>query len=312
MAQYEGNSLTRRQVLAMAAVAPAMGLGSNAMAATESNGMSTNAIKHTMKLGDLEVSTLLVGSRVVEEPQSIFGMNVSPEEFTSVSDDNFLPTDKARFFFTPTVVRAGDEVVLFDAGLSAAGTTAALAQAGISPDEVSIVVITHMHGDHIGGLSGDDGAATFSNARYVTGQAEYDAWAKLDNERFEGKVRPLAEKMSFIGDNESVVSGITSMAAFGHTPGHMVYRLESGGQQLLIAADTANHFVWSLAYPDWEVKFDMDKAAAAATRKNVFGMLAAEKIPFIGYHMPFPGVGYVANRGEGGFHFVPMSYQLAL
>jgi len=118
--------------------------------------------------------------------------------------------------------------------------------------------------------------------------------------------------MSFIGDGDAVVSGITSMAAYGHTPGHMTYLLESGSSQLLITADTANHYVWSLAYPEWEVKFDMDKAAAAASRKAVFGMLAAEKIPFIGYHMPFPGLGYVGNRGEGGFHYVPVSYQMMM
>ncbi len=312
MSDLKTNAVSRRKVLAMAAVTPALGLTGNTLVAAESAGMASNAVKHTMALGDMEVSTLLVGSRVVEGPQNIFGMNVSKEAFSAASEANFIPTDKARFYFTPTVVRTGDDIVLFDAGLSAGGTTAALAQAGIQPDEVTVVVITHMHGDHIGGLSNEDGTATFKNARYVTGQAEFDAWAKQDNERFENKVRPLAEKMSFIGDEESVVSGITSMAAFGHTPGHMVYRLESGGQQLLVAADTANHFVWSLAYPDWEVKFDMDKAAAAATRKNVFGMLAAEKIPFIGYHMPFPGVGFVANRDAGGFHFVPMSYQLSL
>ncbi|MEM7259134.1 MAG: MBL fold metallo-hydrolase, partial [Pseudomonadota bacterium] len=296
MVNHDQSGLSRRQILAMAAAAPGVALAGKAMA-SEGQGAASNAIKHTIQLGDFEVSTLLVGSRVVEGPQNIFGMNVGEDEFASVSEANFLPIDKARFFFTPTVVRTADDIVLFDAGLSAQGTTAALAQAGITPEQVSVVVVTHMHGDHIGGLTGEDGTETFSNARYVTGQAEYDAWAKRDNERFEAKVRPLAEKMSFVGDNESVVSGITSMAAFGHTPGHMVYRLESGSQQLLVAADTANHFVWSLAYPDWEVKFDMDKSAAAATRKNVFGMLAAEKIPFIGYHMPFPGVGYVANRG---------------
>ena len=169
-----------------------------------------------------------------------------------------------------------------------------------------------MHGDHIGGLSDDSGQPTFPNARYVTGQKEYDAWAKMDSEPFNAKVKPLAEKMSFIGDGEAVVSGITSVAANGHTPGHMTYMLESNGQQLLLIADTANHYVWSLAYPDWEVKFDMDKAAAAASRKQILGMLSADKIPFVGYHMPFPGVGFVAPRGEGGFQYVPLSYQMML
>ncbi len=116
---------------------------------------------------------------------------------------------------------------------------------------------------------------------------------------------------SFIGDGGEVTSGITGMAAFGHTPGHMVYRIESGGQQLMLIADMTNHYVWSLAYPDWEVRFDMDKAAAAATRRSVLGMLAADKVPMIGYHMPFPGMGYVETAGEG-LRYVPVSYQLSL
>ena len=156
-----------------------------------------------------------------------------------------------------------------------------------------------------------EGSPTFANAAYITGQVEYDAWAQGDSEGFHQNVKPLAEKMSFIGDGGAVAPGVTGMAAFGHTPGHMVYMLESEGDALLILADTANHFVWSLAYPDWEVRFDMDKAAAAETRRKVFGMLAADKTPFIGYHMPFPGVGFVETR-EDGFRYVPESYQFML
>jgi hypothetical protein len=80
---------------------------------------------------------------------------------------------------------------------------------------------------------------------------------------------------------------------------------------LAVTADTANHYVWSLAYPDWEVRFDMDKAAAAASRRSVFGMLAADRVPFIGYHMPFPALGYVAPGSDGAeFRWVPESGQL--
>ena len=100
------------------------------------------------------------------------------------------------------------------------------------------------------------------------------------------------------------MTGITAMAAFGHTPGHMAFHLESDGQRMVITADTANHHVWSLQHPDWEVRFDADKAAAAAARKTVFGMIAADRIPLAGYHMPFPAQGYVEPAGEG-FCFVP-------
>jgi glyoxylase-like metal-dependent hydrolase (beta-lactamase superfamily II) len=163
----------------------------------------------------------------------------------------------------------------------------------------------------------EGGAPAFPNARYVIAQAEYDFWAGMDPEAngitklMTKNVKPLAEKMSFLNGGGSVASGITAVDAHGHTPGHTVYMLESGGQQLLLAADSANHYVWSLARPDWEVRFDMDKAAAAATRKSLFGMLAADKVPFVGYHMPFPAVGYVASDGEG-FRYVPASYQMHL
>ncbi len=304
----------RRNLLKHSVAAAAVGAfgGASGRLLAADDAMVPNSNKYSFMLGDLKVSTLLAGSRVVPEPQSIFGMNVSAEAFAEASAENFLPIDQARFFFTPTVVKSGDDVVLFDTGFNPASISAPLKAAGIEPDDVTVVVITHMHGDHIGGLSGEDGEATFKNARYVTGQAEFDAWSKQDNDNFENKVAPLAEKMEFIKDGGSVASGITAMAAFGHTPGHMIYMLDSGGKQLMIAADTANHYVWSLAYPEWEVKFDMDKAAAAATRKQVFGMLAADKVPFIGYHMPFPGIGFVETRGEGGFRYVAASYQMDL
>ena len=301
--------LTRRQAIAGTATLPfAATLANTAQAQTQAPATSLPRFRD-FTLGDFRVTTLLAGSRPVENPQGIFGMNVSEQEFADASAANFIPTDMAQFFFTPTVVNTGSEVILFDTGLSAGGMTQALAAAGYAADDITHVVLTHMHGDHIGGLSDDSGAETFANAAYITGQVEFDAWAAMGNDGFEAKVRPLAEKMSFLGDGDSVRSGITAMAAFGHTPGHMGYMLESGGQQLLLMADTANHYVWSLAYPDWEVRFDADKAAAAETRRRVLGMAAADRIPLIGYHMPFPGLGYVETRGDG-FHYVPHSYQL--
>lgn len=303
------HSFSRRQLLSAAVGVPlAAGLLSRAepLYAKET---PSNAIRHSFALGDFTVSTLLAGSRTVSNPHQIFGLNVDEDEFAKVSQSHFIPTDRAQFYFTPTVIQTGDQTVLFDTGLNAGGIAAALEAAGLSTDAIDVVVITHMHGDHIGGLTDENGAPTFANARYVTGQVEYDAWAKMDNEGFDSKVRPLAEKMSFVADGDSVVGGVSAVSAFGHTPGHMDYMLESAGQQLLVAADTANHYVWSLAFPDWEVKFDMDKAKAAESRRKIFGMLAADRIPFIGYHMPFPGLGFVDTRAEGGFHYVPASYQ---
>lgn len=306
-------TLTRRAALAGAAALPlAATLGTSASAAAH-GGNAAMPLARTFKLGDMSVTTLLDGSAEREGPKGIFGGNVSDEEFAQVSAENFIPADSVQFFFTPTLIDTGPEVVLFDTGLGRGGMATALAQAGVSPDSVDVVVLTHMHPDHIGGLM-TDGAPTFANARYVTGANEYDFWSKMEagnrvGDMVANLVTPMAEKMEFIDDGASVAPGVTAMASFGHTPGHMCYMLENGGQQLVLTADLANHYVWSFANPDWEVSFDMDKEAATASRRNVLGMLAADRIPMIGYHMPFPAAGFVEARGDG-FRFVPVSYQL--
>ena len=300
-------TLSRRAALGGAAALPLLAAATPGLAAAPMLGATVPSFNR-VKLGAFEVTTLLAGNRTVENPQSIFGMNVSPEEFAEASAAARLPVDKAQFFFTPTLVNTGAELILFDTGLNPAGITAAVTAAGYTADQVDTVVITHIHGDHIGGLS-DGTAETFANARYITGAAEYNAMDGAGNEGFDGKVKPLAEKMTFLDDGGSVASGVTAMAAFGHSPGHMAYRLESEGSQLVVAADFANHYVWSLAYPDWEVRFDRDKQAAAATRRKMLDMMAADALPFVGFHMPFPGIGYVETRGDG-FHYIPHSYQL--
>lgn len=302
--------ISRRHALMSAAALPLVGaLPRPARAAAEMMGASVPQFNR-FKLGAFEVTALLGGTRTVEEPGKIFGLNATPEEFAAASAANYIPTDKAQFFFTPTLVNTGAELVLFDTGVGAAPLVAAMAAAGYAPEQVDVVVLTHMHGDHIGGMMGEAGP-TFANARYVTGAIEHNHWMGAGNENFDKAVRPLNEKFAFLDDAGTVAPGITAQAAFGHTPGHMIYRIESAGQQLAITADTANHYVWSLAYPDWEVSFDADKAAAAATRRSVLGMLAADKVPFIGYHMPFPAMGYVEARDDG-FRFVPASYQMML
>ncbi|MCA0929998.1 MBL fold metallo-hydrolase [Ruegeria profundi] len=304
--------LTRRAALGSAAALPFAAAASPLLA----EGVETKAnstIAKSFKLGEFTVTTLLDGSLPRDGAKDIFGGGASDEDFARVSAENFISPDVAQFFFTPTLVNTGSELVLFDTGLGQGGIQAALADAGVTPDQIDVVVITHMHPDHIGGMTTND-APTFPNARYVTASPEYDFWSAQDagnrvGDLVAAKVTPLAEKMSFLGDGGEVTSGITAVAAYGHTPGHTVYHLESNGQRLVLTADLANHYVWSFAHPEWEVVFDMDKAAATASRRNVLGMLAADKVPMIGYHMPFPAAGFVETRGDG-FRFVPVSYQM--
>ncbi|MFN3294142.1 MAG: MBL fold metallo-hydrolase [Gemmobacter sp.] len=183
-------------------------------------------LSNRFALGKFEVTALLAGTRMVENPKEIFGLNASDEEFAAVADAAFIPTGKAQFFFTPTLVNTGAELILFETGVSAQGIVAALAEAGVTPGQADTVVLTHMHGDHIGGLMGEAGP-TFANARYVTGVIEHNHWSGANNDGFHKSVAPLNDRMSFLDDGGSVASGVTAMLAVGHTPGHMGDMIES-------------------------------------------------------------------------------------
>jgi glyoxylase-like metal-dependent hydrolase (beta-lactamase superfamily II) len=128
---------------------------------------------------------------------------------------------------------------------------------------------------------------------------------------FETNVAPLAGKMSFIRSNGEVAPGICAVEAFGHTPGHLAFHIESQGKRLLLWGDCAHHEVASLARPDWHALFDMDKGQAAATRKRIYDMAAADHLPVAGYHMSFPSLGFVDKKGAG-YRWLPVSYQLNL
>jgi glyoxylase-like metal-dependent hydrolase (beta-lactamase superfamily II) len=278
---------------------------------------------HKFKVGGFQVLVVKDGARPSGNPQETFGTNQSAEAISTLLNDNFLPADKFVNSFSPTLVDTGSEVILFDTGLGKAARAQGggrliegLAAAGYMPDDISIVVITHMHGDHIGGIM-EDGKPAFPKARYVAGETEYNFWsdaaragtpAEGNHKAVLANVKPHAEKMTFLKDGGDVVSGITAMSAPGHTPGHLIFNIESEGKRLVLTADTANHYILSLERPEWEVRFDMDKAQAAATRKKVYDMIATDKIAFLGYHMPFPAVGFV-ERQETGYRFVPKTYQ---
>ncbi|MXU65977.1 MBL fold metallo-hydrolase [Oceanomicrobium pacificus] len=318
-------TMSRRTLLSGVALAGAASLAPAlpAQAAAEMQGLSVPSV-YRFKMGDFEITTIRDGGVALDGPHPIFGQNVDASEVQALAEENFLPPTRMEIGFTVTLVNTGAELVLFDTGNGDTGRRPAagllldhLAAAGISPEDIDIVVITHFHGDHIGGLT-EGGSPAFPNARYVTGATEYDFWtgdAAAGNDALansvklvQAKVVPMAEKMTFVAPGDAVVSGIEAVNAFGHTPGHMAYRIESGGQNLILTADTVNHFVVSLQRPDWHVRFDMDKEAAANTRRELLGMIASERLPFIGYHMPAPALGYLEPY-DGSFRYVAASYQ---
>lgn len=279
---------------------------------------------HRFQFGDFEITTLSDGRRAGESPEKTYAVNQDPKDVAALLEENLLPTDRFVNSFTPVLINTGTELVLFDTGMGAGAREAgqgklisALEASGYKADDVSLVVLSHFHPDHIGGLM-EDGKPAFANARYAAGQKEYEFWtdpARLETpakgvaQLVDKNVKPLAEKITFIDDGQDVLSGIRAVGAYGHTPGHLAFRVESGGKSLMLISDTANHSVITLQHPDWHVSFDIDKEMAAETRKRMFDMIATDKLPFIGYHMPFPSLAYLLRDGEG-YRYVPETYQI--
>ena len=125
---------------------------------------------------------------------------------------------------------------------------------------------------------------------------------------FEKVALPLEDKIRFIEPDETIVPGLTALDAFGHSAGHLAFHFESDKQRLMMLNDTVAHYVASFARPDWNFSMDDDPAAAAVTRRRVLDRVATENMPVIGYHLPFPALGYV-ERTETAFSFRPATYQ---
>ncbi|MGA2567988.1 MAG: MBL fold metallo-hydrolase [Pseudolabrys sp.] len=288
---------------------------------------------YRFKLGGFEVATIMDSYVIRPGLTPSFGGEAHAEEVKAVAAANRIEADRYFHPFTPTVVNTGEELVLFDTGngslsaeheqlkgrLPPGNLVARMVQAGYKPEDVDVVVITHGHPDHIGGLT-KGGVPVFPNARYVFGAAEFDFWNKGENVREARKfnrelyvkiVVPLANRATMIKPGDVVVPGITAVDAFGHSPGMLAFMIESEGKRVLNWADSCGHYVMSLQRPNLHLDVDDDKEKAVATRKRILDMVATENLFVAGFHMPFPGLGYVEKAGSA-YRWVPHSYQLNL
>lgn len=285
------------------------------------------------KFGGFEVTNILDSKVVREGLHQNFGGGQPVEAAHELARANHIDVSRYEHPFIPTVVNTGTQVVLFDTGNGALGQeherlrgrmpdghlVERLALAGYRPEDIDVVVMTHCHPDHIGGLTAG-GRLAFPNARYVFGAAEFDFWKhgetvrearRFNRELFVQICEPLADRATFLKSGDDVVPGIRAIDAAGHSPGLMAYHIESEGKRLLIWADTCIHYVMAIQRPAWHVEVDDDKDKAVATRKRILDLVATDRLFVSGFHMPFPGIGYV-ERADGGYRWVPVSYQLNL
>lgn len=222
------------------------------------------------------------------------------------------------------VIRDGAEVTIVDAGApdGYSPTTGAfmtnLAEAGVDPEKVSRLAMTHLHVDHVGQMVRPDGSKTFPNAELVYGAGDWDHFfneAVYERTKPGGQARgsldvsrralaPYADRRREIAGEVEFAPGMTMIPLPGHTPGHSGIRIDDAGESVLIWGDTIHANAFQLAEPDWGVLFDVDPEAAIASRRRLFAELAESGMPVLGPHVPQPGPWRV-EKAPIGYRLIP-------
>ncbi|MFY3383681.1 MBL fold metallo-hydrolase [Paracidovorax sp. MALMAid1276] len=276
------------------------------------------------KVGDVEVIALSDG--ITRRPLGEeFVKNAPLSEVRALLASQGLPTDYIDVPYTPFLVVAGARRILIDTGLGEFGgpTTGKLLEnlqaAGLQPADIDTILISHYHGDHINGIRNKAGALTFPKAKVMVPAAEHAFWmddarmaaapaglkGAFDNVRRTFSTLPADVLVPFAAGAE-VAPGIQSVAAYGHTPGHTLFELNSRGQTFFYVADLTNVPALFARNPDWAVTFDMDAEAARKVRREVFARITASNAMLGGFHFPFPAMGRMAASGAG-YAFEPAS-----
>lgn len=320
--------MSRRTVLSAAGAVATIPVAGGAKAAAPAAGRQSPGV-YRYTVGAFEVTALTDG--IARRPLDAgFVKNVPVEEVRKALDEAFIPTDALPITFTALVVNTGSRLILIDAGTGGRLAPTAgqlyenLAAAGVDPKAVDTVLISHFHPDHIGGIRLKDGALAFPNAEVVVPEAEWAFWMdegsasrapealanafKLARKIFD----PMAKDVRLYKGETEPIPGIYAIPAYGHTPGHMAFRIVSENEQLLVWSDVTSLPALFVRNPNWHVLFDMDPEMAAQTRRRLLDMASADRLLVAGYHFPFPAVGHIAQRNAREYAFVPELWNPAL
>ena len=221
----------------------------------------------------------------------------------------YIPAGGFNHSTNTFMIRAPGQNIIIDTGFGAA-IFDKIRRLGAEPEQIDTVLLTHMHGDHIGGLQ-RDGRPLFPNAKLYVSRRESDHFTKTAVNQ--GAVAALAAYGSNVvlfdpptlgSALREIVPGISPIAAYGHTPGHTVYLIQSGNERFLIIGDLLHAALVQFPRPDISATYDIDQAAAAVTRRQILSYAAQNRIPIGGMHMVYPAVGNVETDGAG-FRFIP-------
>lgn len=262
-----------------------------------------------------------------------------PAEVNALLEEYYLATDSVHLNQNLLVIDTGDQLIQFDSGV---GVDPALGRgffgpqtgqalinlraAGIDPGDIDIVAITHTHPDHVWGLVDENGKPHYPNARIAVSREDFDYWTDLGRvetapnqhmaDHYLGAHKNLmpyfeADRIIWVSDGFELAPGITAIATPGHSPGHLIYKVTSDEQTMIVWGDLCHHRVLLLQHPEWAFLFDNDGPAATAQRWRVYEMVDSNRWAVFAYHFPFPGLGHLKKDGAG-YGWLPSEIPLQL
>ena len=325
---------TRRSVLTGAAAAAAVATAGQLSATWPSRAAAPPAGKqapgfYRHKVGDYELTQISDGGTTFPLTDG-FVTNADKAAVNAALEAAYMPKDQMTIIFNPMVVNTGSNLILIDTGYGAVGPKTAgqlqanMAASGIDPKAIDIVVISHLHPDHINGLVGADGGIAFPNAEIKMPAPDVAFWMDdgimscapegrlLDYFKNVRRVMGVvSSKVTKYEWDKEVASGITAFATVGHTPGHTSFVIASGSGRLLVQSDVTNHPALFVRNPGWSAVFDVDGPKAIETRRKFYDMAVAEKSPIAGFHYPFPSLGHVEKDGTS-YRLVPIAWNTVI
>ncbi|MFA6498851.1 MAG: MBL fold metallo-hydrolase [Desulfurivibrionaceae bacterium] len=280
---------------------------------------------YRIQLGQFEITALYDGA--IELDAKLL-RNAKATDLQRLLSRMFVGNPKMQTAVNAYLINTGSHLVLVDTGAaklfgpSLGYVLQNMKAAGYEPGQVDTVVITHLHGDHMGGLNDASGQPIFPKARVLVSQADNDFWlSQKVAEEAPAKAQPYFKmardtaapylasgQWHTFSDGSVLVPGIEAVKANGHTPGHTAYAVESEGQKLLIWGDVVHAHAVQFARPGVSIEFDVDQKQAIATRRSLMKAMAANKSLVAGMHLPFPGLGHVRAEGKGSYSWVPIEF----
>jgi len=282
-------------------------------------------------LGDTEITVLSDGyfDFPVDDHLEWRAFNADPEERAEYFRSRLVPADHSHLQVSPILIDSGDRRTLVDPGSGTwlDGTPPTMGRlgpsleaAGVAPESIDAVILTHFHLDHWGGLvAPQTRAPAFRNAEVLMSEREFEFWtgdeptphpqeephlafARLGLEAFGDRIRTIRS-------DEEVSTGIRSIPSPGHTPGHVAFGVEAGRHELLIVGDALVFTHVSFEHPEWQLGHDVDREEAARSRRRLLDRAATDEMLILGYHFPFPGLGYALRQGDA-FRWHPAGWNV--